>query len=104
MQMSTESNAEQNLVANADKIINKVIQLSVPEVDMDQYNSKQMKISANDFAVKKASEFVEQQADQTGKQATETGSSSNIVSGDKSGSTSSFNISPKTSGGPPREK
>ena len=59
LQASGESEAESNLVANADKIINKVIQLSVPEVDMDQYNSKQMKISASDYAIKKASEFVE---------------------------------------------
>ena len=63
-----------------------------------------MMISANDYAVKKASEFVENQGEHNGKEATETGSSSNIVSGDKSGSTSSFNVSPKTSNGPPKEK
>ena len=88
-------------VKTADNIINKVLQLSVPEVDMDQYDPKKMMISAYDYAVKKATEFLDQNNNlKIAKNAgSKSGSSStNMVSGDKSGgSTSSFNISPKTS-------
>ena len=99
-QTTDGENSSQQNVKTADNIINKVLQLSVPEVDMDQYNPKQMMISAYDYAVQKATEFLDQNNNlKIAKNTSKSGSSStNIISGDKSGgSTSSFNISPKTS-------
>jgi len=41
----------------ADNLINKVMKLALPEVDMDQYSAR-MQISANDYAVNKANDFM----------------------------------------------
>lgn len=44
----------------ADNLINTVMRLQLPEVDMDQYSAR-LQISANDYAVKKATEYIETQ-------------------------------------------
>ena len=51
---------EKSSIQTVDKIINKILKIQVPEVDMDQYDPKKMKVSAYDYAVKKATEFMEQ--------------------------------------------
>ena len=43
----------------ADNLINTVMKLALPEVDMDQYGTR-MSLSANEYAVKKATEFLKQ--------------------------------------------
>lgn len=48
----------------ADNLINSVMKLSLPEVDMDQYSAG-LRISANDYAVKKATEFMQSSQQQT---------------------------------------
>ena len=44
-------------IDGADNLINTVMKLLLPEVDMDQYSAR-LQISANDYAVRKATEFM----------------------------------------------
>lgn len=45
-------------VEAADNLINTVMKLTLPEVDLDLYNASVLRISANDYAVNKATEFL----------------------------------------------
>jgi hypothetical protein len=55
---NTKGGTTQDEVQAADRVLNLIMQVALPEIDRDQYNPKTVGICVNDYACSIASKFV----------------------------------------------